>query len=51
MKSECWACGNYASMPLSFRHWCRDCECDAADAAKLHASKDNILISDEDYPA
>lgn len=41
MKMECWACGNYARMPLSFRHWCQDCESDYAEVSRRFTLKRN----------
>lgn len=41
MKMECWSCGSYARVPLSFRHWCRDCETEYADVSRRFSLKNN----------
>ena len=46
MKSECWACGDYAPMPLSGRHWCHGCESDYETRSRRHAETLEQLLKD-----
>lgn len=49
MKTECWACGDYVKMPLSYRHWCDSCERETSIIARQKRdSVDALLKTIED---
>ena len=46
MKTECWSCGNYARMPLSYRHWCDDCEREVANRTSIKTAIIDELLNE-----